>query len=175
MKCILLAGQIGVGKSAIASEFADAQGAQVVRVREALAAVLGIEATDRRRLQREGDDLDRRTQGRWLAEYVMATAGDDETVVVDAMRTERQTKMMRRAVRDSVLVYLEASEAVRRARFAAAAAAGDAVKRSVPFGDAMTHPTEVEVRRLKRQADIVVDTDGMTTNDVVSAISAALG
>lgn len=175
MICLLLAGEIGCGKTTVANLLAGNLGGTSVRIRQALADVLGVSASDRDALQREGRDLDQRTNGRWLCEYLVEHAGSrqEPVVVVDAMRTERQTLPVLDLVPHSHLVYLEASETVRRRRFELAAI-NDPVKRSMPFDRAIQHSTEREVVRLRVAADLVVETDDMTAADVCAEITSAI-
>jgi cytidylate kinase len=70
-------------------------------------------------------------------------------------------------------VFLNASPEVRAHRFNQAAVDGDVLKRSMTFADAMQHPTETEVLRLRRYAHLVLDSDEMAAPDVVAAILAA--
>lgn len=172
MRVILLAGQIASGKSAVATELAERYHARVVRVRDALAATLGIASTDRHRLQVQGAELDVRTNGRWLAEYI-SEAAEASFLVVDSMRTVRQTALLLR-VTDSALVYLDASEANRMDRYALAAARGDNLKASIPFARAMQHPTEIAVVELRRMASIVISTDDMSVTDAADVLEVEL-
>lgn len=174
MECVLLAGQIACGKSSVASEFAARTGGMHVRVRNALAQTLGTTPDDRHRLQVEGADLDRRTNGMWLVEYLEALRDEHDAIVVDAMRTERQTLPVLRSL-PSLLVYLEASPETRRRRFMDAVAAGDPVKRSMSLSEAMRHPTESDVLQLRRRATLVISTDDMSVEDTVKELIEATG
>lgn len=173
MRCVLIAGAIGAGKTTVAELLAEAEAGEVVRVRQALATVLGLQNPDRRTLQVEGASLDRRTSGAWLANYLLEHARKP-FVVVDAMRTERQVRPILERVSGAQLVYLDASLAIRRRRFREAAR-HDPLKRSASFERAMDHPTEREVQRLRVFAEMVIETDEMTPSDVVEQIRRSLG
>lgn len=144
-----------------------------MRVREALSKVLAISVNDRNRLQQEGAALDRRTNGRWLAEFLLETQDVQQELVVDSVRTERQTIPILERVPGAFLAYLEASSETRRRRFDESAAA-DPVKRSMAFAEAMSHPTEQEVTRLRGHANIIIETDDLTADAVVAEIQLAL-
>jgi cytidylate kinase len=168
---VLMAGPIAVGKSTAARRFAEDVGGEVVSVRRALVDVLGLTpAADRATLQREGADLDQRTRGKWLVDYLVERV-DTGTgpIVVDSLRTVRQTEPILLYAPRSVLVYLDAHTTTRRLRYAAAAAS-DPVKRSVPFDDAMNHPTEQRVGDLRALAHLVVDTDDLAADEVANLI-----
>lgn len=168
MTLVLLSGAIATGKTAVAEELSRVLGADHVRVRQALVTVLGISLNDRVALQREGTDLDRRTRGRWLRDY-LAEHYRDHNAVVDSLRTMLQTLPVLESEAYSHLVYLEAHETTRRARYALAAAA-DPVKASLDFDTAMRHPTEQAVVTLRQAAHLVVETDELSAAGVARII-----
>lgn len=92
MICVLIAGQMGVGKTTVANLLASEINAVRVSVRQALAEVLGLGEAggDRRTLQEQGSRLDRRTRGRWLADFLTERMEREEDIVVDSVRTKRQ-------------------------------------------------------------------------------------
>jgi cytidylate kinase len=174
MTVLLVSGAIAVGKTACASELSRLLSARLVTVRVALADVLGVDARDRRTLQRLGADLDKRTAGRWLKEYIEEHREPDSSVVVDSLRTLRQTVPLMDFYVDARLVYLEAHEETRRQRYAEASPT-DPVKASVGFDLAMHHVTEQEVVALRSMADVVVETDELDPSQVATVALEALG
>ena len=171
---VLVGGEIASGKSALALGLGGVGSATVVRVRAALQEILGGTEWDRRRLQVEGADLDRRTNGRWLLEYLGSELERADRLVVDAARTRRQVEPILEHCVGARLVYLSASEATRRHRFALARAE-DSVKRSMSFDDAMAHSTEAEARRLAAMANLVLETDALSVEEVVTEAARFLG
>lgn len=174
MTALLISGEIATGKTAVAVQLADVTVARLVKVREALGEVLGIDARDRLTLQVQGADLDRRTNGRWLRDYIRDRHEPNAQLVIDALRTRRQTVPILEGIVDSRLIYLEAHEETRRHRYAEAAAT-DPVKASLDFDTAMHHPTETEVRLLRPMAHLVIATDDLSVAAVVSEIVSTLG
>ena len=168
-----MAGQIACGKTTLAENLVTRCGYRHVRVREALLEVLGGVNWDRRRLQVEGADLDRRTDGRWLLDYLVETLEGGERVVVDSGRTRRQVEPVLEAM-DAVLIYLDASRAVREQRYAAASRT-DPVKRGVPFQEAMDHDTEREATTLRAMSHLTIATDGLTADVVANEAVGVLG
>lgn len=166
---VLIGGQIGAGKTAVAVGVATATGGGLLRVRDVLENVLGSSSTDRRWLQIEGAALDRRTGGRWLLHYLDERCDEGARWVIDAARTRRQIEPILETRVGSRLVYLAASEMTRRQRFALSSAA-DPVKRSMGFEEAMRHSTEREARTIAAMAHVVVETDDMGVAETVSAI-----
>lgn len=166
---LLVGGEIAAGKTTLATNIVGACGARIVRVRDAMQEILGGVGWDRRRLQIEGASLDRRTNGRWLLTYLEELGESEDRLVVDAARTRRQAEPILESVVGARLVYLTASESVRRVRFAAAQAT-DPVKYSMPFDEAMSHVTEREVRDLHAMAHLTLDTDEQDATDVSQAV-----
>ncbi|WP_019972681.1 hypothetical protein [Mycobacterium sp. 141] len=170
-----MAGPIAVGKTAVAQQLAADLGAEVVSVRRALVEVLGLSTTaSRDTLQREGADLDRRTRGAWLVDYLIErTDRGVAPLVVDSLRTVLQTEPVLLNVANARLFYLAAHLVTRRRRYGIASAT-DPVKRSVPFDEAMNHPTEQRVVELRSLARLVIDTDDLTIREVADIVGDAL-
>jgi cytidylate kinase len=173
MAVILIAGAIGSGKTTVAAALALALGGETVRVRNALADVLGVSNSDRIVLQESGADLDRRTNGRWLVEYIERRLEFAPLIVVDSMRTRLQTVPVLESFPSAFLAYLDARPETRRQRFELAKQT-DLVKRSLAWTDAMRHPTEAAVAELRPLAHLRIETDGLESDRVVSEIIAAL-
>lgn len=171
-RCLLLSGATGSGKSTVARALGRELGHAVIPVRQALSDILGVDPTDRGNLQRLGIELDRRTNGRWLLEYI-ARRLESTDVVVDSLRTRRQTLPILEQEGGAFLIYLDARVDTRRHRFEASAM-DDPVKRSLSFTEAMKHPTETEVFALRPMSHLTIETDGLTAEEVVREIVAAL-
>ncbi len=172
-RCILLSGAIGAGKSTVARALATRRSWPVVSVRDALREILGVDPNDRASLQQRGAELDRRTNGRWLYEY-LANRLESTSLVVDSLRTRRQTLPILERIHGSFLVYLDARPETRHHRFELSAR-DDLAKRSLSFVEAMRHPTEREVVALRPMSQLVIETDGLTVGEVIAEITAVLG
>lgn len=167
---LLIAGQIGAGKTVAAGGVAAVALASPVRVRDALEAVLGgDDEWDRRRLQVEGAALDRRTNGRWLVDFLVEHGEAHQRVVVDAVRTRRQVEPILTELTDCKLVYLSCVESVRRTRYALGQV-HDPIKRGVAFDAAMSHETESEAATLRAMAHEVVETSDLVVDEVVAIL-----
>lgn len=167
--CVLIAGALAAGKSTVAHLLTARSGGCLVPVRHALERALGLVNADRRTLQEEGAALDRRTNGRWLVEHLLERSEDEPFLIVDSVRTLRQTIPILTRVPNASLVYLETDLTTRRQRFSIAAR-DDPVKRSMSFADAMRHPTEGEVTKLRPVANLAIDTNDLSPGEVVSEI-----
>lgn len=169
MILILLSGAIGSGKSTIARLLAQHLDAQLIEVRTALAKTTETSASDRGSLQIRGAELEARTQGRWLADYI-ASHTEREIIVVDAVRTVRQVAAIQSRFEEVFIAFLDASIRTRRARFEAGRRV-DPVKLSSSFDEAMSHPTEVGVAAVKPIADLVLDTETLDAQATVERIA----
>ena len=167
---VAMAGPIASGKSTVALGVAAELGGVVISVRQALLEILNLTDPTRATLQREGADLDRRTVGRWLSDYLTSSAEQtDCALVVDSLRTLRQTEPVLAHVPGAILVYLDASESVRRRRYIQSALT-DPMKKRVSFGEAMDHPTERLAYRLASIADITIETDDQTSEETTAEV-----
>lgn len=167
---VLLAGPIAVGKSTVARELAARSGGRIVSARELLLSM--TEATeDRASLQEAGARLDLRTNGRWLLEaLIQQTDPTPQTLtVLDSARTVRQTEPVLTELTRSRLVYLEADDESRRARFASSAQQ-DMIKRRTNFDASNAHKTERDIRKLKRLAHHVIDTSRLSLEETLADI-----
>lgn len=169
-RVILLAGPIAVGKTAVAEHLAG-QGACHIRVRLALADLLNEHPDDREALQRGGSELDRRTSGLWLRNYVLDRTDGESPLVVDSLRTVRQTEPML-TIPNSALIYLRASDATRRQRYELSAS-NDEMKRRTSYDITARHPAEMQVTDLIPLASEVLDTDSLTVGEVADLIPIA--
>jgi len=169
MTVILVSGAIATGKTAAATALTTRLGADMIKVREVFRQMLGVDGRDRQVLQQRGADLDKRTNGLWLRDYIVEHRQPSRDLVVDALRTRRQTLPILEAIVDSRLVFFEAHEVRRRERYAAAAAT-DPLKASIDFDTAMHHPTEAQVLNLRPLAQAIVATDELTIDEVTDEV-----
>jgi RNase adaptor protein for sRNA GlmZ degradation len=135
--------------------------------------VLGGADWDRRRLQREGADLDRRTRGTWLMRYLETRSDLTERLIVDAVRTRRQAEPILNAALGARLIFLGASEDTRRRRYTLAQRT-DPLKRPTGFDEAMAHPTETQAAELRSMAHFVIETDDLDVDGVAAELCAYL-
>ena len=171
---LLIGGQIGSGKTAVANELARLESVQLIRVRNALADILGGTEWDREKLQREGAALDQRSMGTWLCRYLQEHCEGHARCVVDSARTRRQVEPVLNEIIGARLVFLAAAEPTRRQRFRWSSAV-DPVKRSMPFDAAMQHATEREAATISAMAHLVIESDELELDEVVQTIADWMG
>lgn len=169
---VLISGAIATGKTATATELAEITQGLHIRVREALAEILGIDMRDRKALQQGGAELDHRTSGLWLRDYLAKLSIPGRTIVVDSLRTIPQTESILSFFDSCRLVHLCAHESTRRRRYGSA---DDLVKKTLSFDDAVSHPTEQRADDLIALASVVVETDEIGSREVARLIANQLG
>jgi cytidylate kinase len=171
--CVLISGGIASGKTTVAQGLASTLDARLVRVRQALLDVLGLEKADRRTLQEEGSALDKRTNGRWLLDYLLQHSEFHDRMVVDSLRTQRQAIPVLEGVHSANLVFLDVTRSVREKRFASAAVT-DPVKASMGLAQALRHDTEIQVEELRPLAALVIESDDLSAEQTVDEIISSL-
>lgn len=165
----MVSGGIASGKTTVARGLSKALDAPVVPVRQALMDVLGLQNADRRVLQEDGADLDRRTNGRWLLEYLQQYMETRDRFVVDAIRTRRQAIPVLEGIVGARLVFLDVQRPTREKRFALSAVS-DPVKASMGLAEALRHETEAQVDALRPLADLVVESDDLSVEATVTEV-----
>jgi adenylosuccinate synthase len=175
-RLVILSGRISSGKSTLAAQLESQFGLEQIRSRELLEARLSAGRTaTRANLQKQGELLDTRSHGRWLAEELgmaLVSHPDTAVVLVDNVRRSEQVEAIRAAFGSRVThVHLTAPESVLAARFAKRDRAGEAPS----YEAAVADPTEAQVETLAGIADIVIDTERSTPSDVLARAAARLG
>ncbi len=170
---IKLAGGIASGKSSAAHLLSSRPEVQIVRVREALVSVTGVDLSDRLMMQDRAAHIDVATSGRWLGDYIADKFDLRQSLVIDSVRTRLQAEALEEEFEDSVLVFLEASARTRRLRFKSGQAT-DMMKAATTFDVAMRHRTETEALELIDMADVVVRSDLLSAQDVADRVSVYL-
>jgi adenylosuccinate synthase len=178
-KIVLLSGHVAAGKSWLASALVERFGVELFKTREAIHRLRDVES-ERGALQRAGEALDRETEGRWVAnelrrfiESLNDSVAEDGIVVVDAVRIREQCDAVRRAYGPRVIhVHLTASEEVRAERFRLR----DGEVRELPSYDAvLRNRTEKQADTLNDIADVVINTERNTVDDVVVRVASRIG
>ena len=174
-RIIVLSGPIASGKTTLGDTLVERYGFKLQKTRDLIKATKKTEL-ERGALQLDGDVLDRKTKGRWVANALGRTILDlppDVTILVDSVRIEAQVKAIRQAFGPSVThVHLTAplSELARRYRRRT-----KHLRELSTYEEARANETERNVDNLKQIADVVVDTRRSTPDQVVVRVAAQLG
>ncbi len=163
---VVLSGPIRSGKSTLAKMMSAKFGMTTIKTHELIANTMKGLPVGRISLQEQGEKLDRETKGLWvvneLAE-VMRAHENDESYIIDSVRIPEQVDAIRLAFPPVIHVYLTASDAELRRRYNVRAALAHDL---TSYDTAKINATEKNVGRLAEIADIVIDTERCTDEDV---------
>lgn len=171
---IVVSGPIAVGKSAFIDELVRRFGAVRISTRELIQSLRSV-PSERRALQEAGDELDRETDGKWVADALAAradTLAADAIVIVDSVRIAKQVEHLRRAFGSQVWhVHLTAPHEVLSRRFLSRRLEGD----PATYAEARANATEAEVEQLGAIADERIDTDRLDAGSVATLAADKFG
>lgn len=179
-RIILLSGPIASGKSTLARQLVDQFGMKLIQTRKWLHTGMAEEEYELNRvdLQEEGERLDRRTNGEWIKYGLQRElrAGDVEgAVVLDAVRTAEQIDAIRDAYGPVVMhVHVSASHDVLAERYERRQRDSGTVGGIVSYATALENQTELQVETLKDIADVSIDTERCTKDDVLVQVASHL-
>ena len=177
---LVLSGQVGAGKTTLAGRLIARYGGERISTHQLLTERLGAGAIQERgALQAAGERLDRRTRGAWVRQEVQprieAMPTDVELVIIDAVRIKGQLDALREAYGRSVVhLHLRAPLPVLRERYARRSAV-PGFKELASYDEVQANRTERNVRKLDKDADVVIDTARCTELDVEVRAAAHLG
>jgi adenylosuccinate synthase len=184
---VLLSGSVASGKTTLWQQLIANFPAERIHVlktknliRELASKKLGRELpAERRTLQDFGDQLDRDTGGKWVLTALIRLINEHITTeaspifVVDAVRIPRQVKAIRETYGYAVKhIHLKAPVHELAARYKQR---NSDLRELKSFKDVIKNPTEAAVHELEKSADIVVDTQACTPNDVLVKTATHLG
>lgn len=167
---LVLGGRIAVGKTTAAARLSR-PGVPLISARHALVALGQLDEPSREELQAFGSEIEDRTHGRWLADWMATQVQAGQSAILDSARTAPQVDGIRQTFGSVTFVLLEASEEQRRARYKRGLPA-DILKSGTPFDQAANDPIESSIDDLRSIADLLLNTDDSTPVEVVEAIEA---
>ena len=178
-RIILLSGPVASGKTTLAHNLADQFGMKVLRTRDWLMSELETRGQGGRAdLQREGERLDHETNGTWVLKGLdreLRAMGSSESVVVDSLRIEKQIDAIRDAYGATVThIHMTAPVLELTQRY------NERQQESgnsefMTYEDVRRNSTEFLVDELQGVADVVVDSDRCTRQDVLVRVASRLG
>lgn len=176
LRIVLLSGPFKAGKSTVTGELVRQFGYLKISSSDYLRSLApGAEQLDiaqaRLLLQETGDELDRRTDFRWVVDPVatsaVANAPEVSAWLFDAVRKQRQVEHFRERFGSAVMhVHLAAPDDVLRIRSGLS---------EMAYASAISHSNEVNARSLVDIADSVFDTTLHTAHDIAAQIAQAGG
>ncbi len=170
---IVLSGPIGVGKSSFV-EALEPFGASRVSTRQYIIDQTGCE-NERRALQEAGDQLDRDTNGIWVADALAPPlmSSTSKIVVLDSARIAAQVEALRKRFGPKVLhVHLHADREILEARYLRR---NSVIREFNSYAEAAEHGTESQVHTLALIADLVLDTSDASSDQLAETALAFLG
>lgn len=174
-RVVVLSGRVASGKTGLGDGLIDRFGAVRIQTRDVIRELLPVEV-ERGKLQSAGDKLDEQTGFTWVAQSVGREAPKhpfDAILIVDSARRKEQIDHLRSGFGQRVVhVHLTASEAELGRRFRARKGP---VKDKRSYKAVLASKTEQQVEQLAECADIVIDTERCSREDVVVRVAARIG
>jgi cytidylate kinase len=166
---IAISGRIATGKTTLATQLATSLPAALVRTRRVLELAAEDAAPSRSELQALGRRLDSETAGEWVADAVLSEWGKDQPwIVVDAVRIRGQLDALRK-VAPTLHIHLTARESVLAERY------HSSDRQPRDYDKVSADPTEMGVDELSAGADLLLDTGGLTVDQVRTRALRAAG
>ena len=178
-RIILLSGPVASGKTTLGRNLADRFGMQVLGTRDWLMSELENRGRGGRAdLQQEGERLDQETNGTWVLQGLdrdLRAMGTSKGVVVDSVRIEKQIDAIRDAYGAAVThIHITAPLPALGQRYDTRQQES-AVPEPMTYEDVRRNSTEYSVDELQDIADVVVDSDRCTQEDVLVRVASRLG
>ncbi len=175
---ILLSGRVSAGKTTLCDQLVERFNAHALKTKEVIASSAPKIEAERGAMQRYGELLDRRTNGAWVCEALARKADAldaDALIVVDAVRIVPQINAIRRAYGPRVVhVHLDARREVLEKRYARKQRL-KGFKEFASYSQLSGSKTEERIGDLAMSADVVIQTDRCTKEDVLVRAAAHLG
>ena len=174
-RIIVLSGPVASGKTSLGDDLMRHHEFAWLKTRELIRSQLGAR-DERGSLQEAGEQMDRDTGGRWVADalgVLLDPLPPDSVVLVDAVRTEAQIEAVRESFGACVThVHLTAPAAILAERYRARKGH---IQELASYQEVQANATEGRVDTLTQIADIVIDTHRNTRADVEVRVAGHLG
>jgi adenylosuccinate synthase len=174
---LVMSGPICAGKSTLAEGLQRRYGARRLSSRQLLQQRVKDTGAGRLSLQAAGEELDRETQGRWLAESLRPLVEQPGgPLVVDSVRIRLQVEALRQVFGSRVVhVHLTAPAGLRERRYDARRAASGQDTEGASFARVGEDATERAVEGLADVADLVLDTSRLPAEAVLVRVASQMG
>jgi len=173
-RIVVVSGPIAAGKTTLSQLLSTRHNFRLVSTRELIHAASSSKAPlDRVANQKVGDALDRKTKGEWVLRG-LRDVPPEESIVVDAVRAKIQIDEIRKSFGSYRVTHLHltAGAEVLAARYEERAKRNG---ETTSYEVAKHNPTEQRIEQLAREADVLIDTERASRDDVVVRLASHLG
>ena len=178
-RILLVSGAVATGKTTLLQGLHDRFGVEVVKTKKLILERFPNAQSERRELQRLGDELDTRTHHQWVRDalhrYINERLAPGHIVAVDAVRKVQQVDSIRHAYGPRVIhIHLKTSEEELAKRYAHRKGS---VERELSSYSSVKRGSKTEKRidDLEEIADAVIPTDLADEADVLVRVASLLG
>jgi adenylosuccinate synthase len=175
---VLLSGRVSAGKTTLCSHLENRFGARSLKTKEIILNLAKGVKLERGALQRYGESLDRRTKGAWVCEALsrhVEKLEPEALIVIDAVRIRAQIDAIRRAYGTRVFhIHLEANPHVLAQRYSRKQKL-KGFREFHSYSQLSSSRTERRIGELADVADVVIQTDLCTNDDVLARAAAHVG
>jgi adenylosuccinate synthase len=174
---VILSGKIGSGKTTLAENLHKGFGFWQIKTKDFLKARSQESESERSALQAFGEKLDNKTAGLWVLEdleKLTRQQTDGKPIVLDSVRHPGQITAIREAYGRKVIhIHLEAAFEELDARYRNRPQTD--IKELASYDLVQKNRTERTVDRLRDLADVVIQTDRCTPEDVLVRVASHIG
>jgi adenylosuccinate synthase len=179
VKIIAVSGRVCTGKSTLTKRLQNGLGAETVSTKQLIAETIGRALTSRAEFQAAGDELDRTDDGKWIVAAITKRVDqckpETKVLVVDSIRIPKQLADLRSMFRGRLThVHLIAEKTELETRYQQRSASQEGEFATYEKVESNSS-TEREVENLKTLADVVIQSDKCTEEDVYTRVSARIG
>ena len=177
-RIILLSGPVASGKSMLATRLSDRFNMKLLKTSTLLRETMPrSDGLGRAALQDLGDELDRRTKGRWVLDSLRRMLQEEAAstnVVVDSVKIQEQIDTIRESYGPLVThIHMTAPLSVLSSRYESRERY-PSQKERLSYSDVRLNQTENLVDGLSEIADVVIDSDRCTEEDVLVRVASHL-
>lgn len=181
---IILSGSLCTGKSTLSNNLAEHNDFVIFKSREVLKKLAPAEFVSKHTTVREGLidyalELDRQTNGSWIADNLPNEIIETGKVILDCIRLISQLEALRNKFNTTANIYhihLKCSDNILSQRFSERDEnkRENIVNSENDFSEAKEHIIEQQSAELEPYADLVISTDFATTDDVFSKVKSKI-
>ena len=179
-RIILLSGPVASGKSTLAENLSQTFDVAILSTRDVLYSIAGGSDNnlERAELQTLGNQLDETTNGEWVRDGLrkeLFRLDESQDILLDSIRTQQQIDSIRKAYGRSVThIHLTASLGELERRYNARQQRTSPRTDSIAYQQVREDCTELQVEDLMAVADVVIDSERCTSQDVLVRVASHL-